>query len=156
MKKSGICDKCGKETECITEEFICASESSEKLIDEKGEKAVTVIQHLTTVTCRLCNECSKKRKYRFFLFAFSSLVASLPFFIWWMYLEFGFVMLVVSAAVLYLSTNKHELEYLARYHYRLFKEGKDDLSTHPDIFTKAEWEKMISMPAKDNSRIIRL
>lgn len=153
MKKTDICDKCGKEKSCTIEEYACISEK-DKIPEKKKEKYSTIIRFLASVTCRLCDECAKKRKRNYLLVALLFFTSSLPFFIWWIYLEFGFTLLVLSAMVLYLSSNGHEMEYLAKMNYRKSIEGIEGAMLNPRIIKKARWDIIKKDPVKFNSTII--
>ncbi len=153
MKETGICDKCGKNRLVTVEEYVCLSEK-DNIPANKKEKYSTTFIYLASVTARLCDECSKKRKNNYLLGALLFFISSLPFFIWWMYLELGLILLIVSAAVLFLSSQGHELEYIAKINYRKFIEGKEDAILNPKIITKARWEEIEKDPAKFSSVIV--
>lgn len=153
MEKTGICDKCGKETECTIEEYVCLSEKDTIPLNKK-EKYSTTIRFLTSVTGKLCSECSQKRRHNYLLVSLLFFVSSLPFLIWWIYLELGLTLLVVSATVLFLSSKGHEMEYIAKINYRKSIEGKEGAIINPRIIKKELWEEMKNDPARFNSVII--
>jgi hypothetical protein len=150
IKETTICDKCGKETLCTVEDFICFSEK-DNIPAGKKEKYSTTIKYLASVTSHLCDDCSKKRRNNYFMGALFFFISSLPFLIWWMYLELGLTLLVVSAAVLFLSSKGHEMEYIAKIKYREMIEGKEGVMLNPRIIKKERWEVMKKDPAKFNS-----
>ena len=142
MKQKGICDKCGKETECITEDFVCTSEYTDYVVENGKAREINVIRKLTTVTCRMCGSCAGKRKIKYFLVALLFAAGSVPLFITGTYFEMALVLLVASATVLFLSGNRTDMEYLAKLHYRAFREGKEGLILNPQFRTPAQWEKI--------------
>lgn len=153
MKTTGTCDKCGKNGQVTVEEFVCLSEH-DNIPANKKEKYSTTFRFLASVTSRLCDECAGKRKKNFLLAALLFFVSSLPFLIWWIYLELGFVLLIISVTVLFLSSSGHEMEYIAKVHYRKLVEGKEDAILNPKIIKKARWEEIKKDPAKFSSAIV--
>jgi len=154
MEKITICDKCGKEKECTVTEYVCLAETSEEAAGVKGKQEIEVLKYLTEITCRLCRDCGRKRKLRFFLFSSVFLIGSLPFFISGNYLEFGFIFVITAVTILLLSSDKHEMEYLVKKSYQLYREENNEPVIHPKIITKKEWESLIKEPSKPGLRII--
>jgi len=154
MQETGTCDKCGKNGKVTVEEYVCLSEK-DNIPAHKKEKYSTTFIYLASVTARLCDGCSKKRRNNYMLGALLFLLSSLPFFIWWAYLELGLILLIVSFAVLFLSSKGHEMEYIAKVHYRNLIAGKNDAILNPKIITKVHWEEIKKDPAKFSSIIVK-
>jgi len=154
MSDKCICDKCRKENECIEIEYACVYEGTEEVTENKKTRDINTLRYITSVTSRVCKKCLMKRKVRFILFALASALASLPFFITGEYLEFGFVFIVVAVTVGLLSTSSHEMEYVARLHYKKWREETNEFILHPKLFKKEAWEDILKNKDKGNFKII--
>jgi hypothetical protein len=154
IKENTICDKCGEEHECSTEDFVCVDDDQEEIRLVKKKKTINTYKYMAEVKCSLCHNCSHKRRVRFISFSLLFLAGSLPFFIWWNYIELGFILIVGAVTVALISGKGHEMEYTARHKYRIIQAGNDELVLHPKIITKTAWEKIIKNSAANNSRII--
>lgn len=152
MKAAGKCDKCGKKGQVNFEEYVCLSEK-DNIPASKKEKYSTTFRFLASVTSSLCDECSNKRRNNYLLAALLFFISSLPFFIWWSYLELGLILVILSVAILFLSSKGHEMEYIAKIHYRELIKGNKDAILNPKIITKAHWEEIEKDPAKYSSVI---